>query len=60
MLLDLSKLHGSREHIERTFQPADFGPDDADYRVVEPVHLSMDVERKAGTSYRVNGHSGGR
>jgi uncharacterized protein len=55
MLLDLSKLHGSREHIERTFQPADFGPDDADYRVVEPVHLSMDVERKAGTSYRVTG-----
>ena len=23
MLLDLSKLHGPREHVERTFQPAD-------------------------------------
>jgi uncharacterized protein len=55
MLLDLSKLHGAREHIERTFKPADFGPDDVDYRVVEPVHLSMDVERKAGTAYRVSG-----
>jgi uncharacterized protein len=55
MLLDLSKLHGAREHIERTFQPADFGPDDVDYRVVEPVLLSMDVERKGGTVYRVSG-----
>jgi uncharacterized protein len=55
MLLDLSKLHGARDHVERTFQPADFGPDDVDYRVVEPVHLSMDVEKKAGVSYRVAG-----
>jgi uncharacterized protein len=55
MLLDLSKLHGALDHIERTFQPADFEPQDEDYRVVEPVHLSMDVEKAAGVSYRVIG-----
>jgi uncharacterized protein len=55
MLLDLSKLHGAPDHIERTFQPADFEPQDEDYRVVEPVHLSMDVEKAAGVSYRVIG-----
>src|SRR3954463_13576607 len=55
MLLDLNKLHGSREHVERTFQPADFEPQDVDYRVVEPVYLSLDVEKKSGASYRVTG-----
>jgi uncharacterized protein len=55
MLLDLNKLHGSRDHVERTFQPADFEPQDPDYRVVEPVSLSLDVEKKSGVSYRVTG-----
>jgi uncharacterized protein len=58
MLLDLSKLHGQRAHIERTFQPVDFDPQDEDYRVVKPVLLSLDVEKKAGTSYRVTGTVG--
>ena len=43
MLLDLNKLHGQREHVERILQPAALGPDDPDYRVVSPVELSMDV-----------------
>jgi DUF177 domain-containing protein len=55
MLLDLSKLRGGRDHIERTFQPADFDPQDVDYRVIEPVHLSLDIEKKGGTAYRVTG-----
>jgi uncharacterized protein len=55
MFFDLSKLRGTTDHIERTFQPADFDPPDEDYRVVQPVQLSMDVEKKAGTSYRVTG-----
>jgi uncharacterized protein len=55
MLLDLSKLHGARDHIERTFQPADFEPPDPDYQVVEPVHLAVDVEKKSGAWYRVTG-----
>ncbi len=55
MLLDLSKLHGAREHVDRTFHPADFEPPDPDYRVVEPVLLSVDVEQKGGTAFRVAG-----
>lgn len=54
MLFDLSKLHG-RQRVERTFQPEDFGAQDPDYRVVAPVFLSLDVEKKDGTSYRVTG-----
>ena len=45
MLLDLNKLHGQREHVERTLQPSALGPDDPDYRVVSPVELSMDVSK---------------
>lgn len=58
MLFDLSKVHGSRHHMARTFQPVDFGPDDVDYRVVEPVDLSMEIEKTAGASYRVTGTAG--
>jgi len=57
MLLDLSKLHGPREHFERTFQPAAFDPPDEDYRVVAPVELSMDVERSGTDAFRVNGRA---
>jgi hypothetical protein len=30
MLLDLNKLHGQREHFERTFPPSAFEPQDSD------------------------------
>ncbi len=36
MLLDLNKLHGPREHVERTLQPSALGQDDPDYRVARP------------------------
>lgn len=55
MFLDLSKLHGALEHVDRTYQPADFGPADPDYRVVQPVLFSADVEQKGGTTFRVTG-----
>jgi uncharacterized protein len=55
MLLDLSKLHGQREHVERSFEPSAFVPDDPDYRVVAPVALSMDVEKAGKDAYRVTG-----
>ena len=45
MLLDLNKLHGPREHVERTMQPSALGPDDPDYRIVSPVELSMEVSK---------------
>ncbi len=54
MLLDLNKLHGPREHVERTLPPSVFDPPDPDYRVAAPVELSMDVA-KAGRR-RVRGH----
>ncbi len=39
MLLDLNRLHGPREHVERTFAPSAFDPQDDDYRVAAPVEL---------------------
>jgi len=57
MLLDLSRLHGSREHFERTFQPAAFDPQDVEYRVAAPVHLTMDVEKAGGDAFRVTGRA---
>jgi uncharacterized protein len=57
MLLDLSKLHGSREHFERTFQPTVFDPQDDDYRVAAPVTLSLDVEKSGQGIFRVIGHA---
>jgi uncharacterized protein len=45
------------EHVDRTFQPAEFPASivaDEEYRVVAPVHLVMDVH-KDGDAYRVTG-----
>jgi uncharacterized protein len=55
MLLDLNRLHGSHEHVERVFQPSVFDPPDEDYRVVEPVELSMDVMKAGRDAFRVTG-----
>ena len=57
MLLDLSRLHGQREHFERTFPPSAFDPPDEDYRVAVPVELSMDVERAGPGIFRVTGRA---
>jgi uncharacterized protein len=57
MLLDLNTLHGSREHIERTFQPSAFDPQDPEYRVVSPVELSVDVQKLGGDAYEVSGRA---
>jgi hypothetical protein len=48
MLLDLTKLHGARDHVERTLQPSLFEPDE-EYRIVALVRLTMDVMRRAAT-----------
>jgi uncharacterized protein len=57
MLLDLSKLHGQRQHFDRTFQPSAFEPPDEDYRVAIPVELSMDIERSGSGVFRVTGRA---
>ena len=55
MLIDLNKLHG-RQHVERTFAPATFDPQDEDFRVAVPVELSMDVQKAGADTFRVAGH----
>jgi uncharacterized protein len=57
MLLDLSKLHGQRDHFERRFQPSAFDPQDEAYRVATPVDLSMDVEKVSTGVFRVQGRA---
>jgi len=54
MLLDLNKLQG-RQHVERTFEPAAFDPQDDDFRVARPVELSMDVQKSGADTYHVTG-----
>jgi uncharacterized protein len=55
MLLDISHLRGDVERIDRRFEPAAFAVDGADFRVVAPVHLVVDV-RRDGHSVRLSGH----
>ena len=55
MLLDLNKLHGPREHVERTMPPSSFEPQDPDYRVAAPVALTMDVEKAGEGAFAVKG-----
>jgi uncharacterized protein len=55
MLLDLNKLHGPREHVERTLPPSVFETADSDYRVVAPVRLTMDVEKAGDEAFGVKG-----
>ena len=55
MLFDLNRLHGPREHVERTFPVSAFDPPGDDYRVASPVELSMDVEKVGGDVFRAVG-----
>lgn len=55
MLLDLNKLRGSRERVERTLAPSAFEPQDPDYRVAAPVQLTMDVEKAGDAAFAVRG-----
>ena len=57
MLLELNQLRGAREHFERRFAPADFDPQDEDYRVAAPVELSMDIEKVGTDAFRVKGRA---
>jgi uncharacterized protein len=57
MLFDLNKLHGSREHLERTFQPSVFDPQDDEYRVAAPVELTLDVQKLGDAAFGVSGRA---
>ena len=60
MLLDLNKLHGQRDHIERTFEPAAFDPQDSEYRVAAPVTLVLDIQKLGSDAYGVTGRVAAR
>ena len=53
MLLDLSRLRGGVERVERTFDPGRF-PSEEEFRVTSPVTLTGEV-RKDGTKARLTG-----
>lgn len=55
MLLDLSKIHGSRQAVQRTFTPSAFDPQDEEYRVAAPAELSVVVEKAGADAFRLVG-----
>ena len=57
MLFDLNRLHGEKEHVERTLPPSAFDPPDEEYRVSAPVAMSMGVEKTGGDAFRVSGRA---
>jgi len=54
MLLDLSRLRGDVERIDRVYEPARFALTDEEFRLVEPVHLDVEV-RKDASKVRLTG-----
>jgi uncharacterized protein len=57
MLLDLNRLHGPSEHVDRTLPVTAFDPQDEDYRVVAPVQIAITVEKAGGDVFRVTGRA---
>lgn len=60
MLLDLNKLHGQREHVERALPASTFEPADPDYTVAAPVELSLDVAKAGADAFTVTGRAATR
>ena len=54
MKLDLTRYRQPLTHVDRTFQPAEFGAESEAYRVVEPVELAFDLH-KDKDRFRVEG-----
>src|SRR5262245_42087595 len=54
MILDVSKIRGPRERLERTFPADAFASDDESYRVAQPVELAADIA-KDEDRLRLNG-----
>lgn len=49
MLLDLSRLRGDVERIDRVYAPDRFSLEDEQFRLVSPVHLGVEVRKDAQT-----------
>ncbi len=54
MFLDLTRMRGSRDRIDRTYPAAAFESTDRDYTVVQPVTLGFDVF-KSNREFRLVG-----
>jgi len=54
MFLDLSQMRGTRDRVDRIYQPSSFDPEEGAYRVTENVRLSFDV-LKEHTRFRLVG-----
>lgn len=54
MLLDVSRLRGGVEHLDRRFEAGAFDASPADFRIVEPAHLVADAT-KDGRKVRLVG-----
>jgi uncharacterized protein len=46
MFLDLSQMRGTRNRVDRVYQPSAFDPEDEAYRVMDPVRLAFDVVKE--------------
>jgi DUF177 domain-containing protein len=57
MLFDFTKMGGPREHVQRTLEASAVDPHEQDYRIAEPVELSMDVEKAGRHTFRVAGRA---
>ena len=47
MLLDVSRLRGDAERVDREFQPGAFAWQDEGFRLIQPVHLTAEVRKDA-------------
>ena len=54
MLLDISRLRGDVEHVERRFEPSSFQVGKEEFRVTAPANMVADV-RKDGRNVRLTG-----
>jgi uncharacterized protein len=54
MLLDISRIRGGVEQVERRFEPSTFAAKDEAFRVVAPVDLAVEA-RKDGRKVRLVG-----
>jgi len=59
MLLDLSQMRGSHDHIDRTYDASVFERGEDLYSVAAPVRLAFDID-KTGAQYRLVGRAGTR
>ncbi len=55
MLLDLGRLRGGVERVDRQFDPTAFGPAETEFRIVTPVVVSAEARKDAG-KVRLAGH----